>query len=196
MSEIQQADSSRVGRVEKGSFMGVKLKVTGWLAVGAVAGALTTMQLQATARRTVAQLPLEERQAARRGVGCQERLLEPFDEKKLISDAMAAWRRPRSALAVFDKKSFKDPLGDQRSLRCIGIGIGMETASSSHMPDQDRRLSRGLKSATSSPNRLPWSRAHGDQPQAHGGDPARVVRRFPQDEAPLPGDDRRERSSC
>ena len=42
--------------------MGAKLKVAGWLAVGAVAGALTTMQLQATARNGVAQLPLEELQ--------------------------------------------------------------------------------------------------------------------------------------
>ena len=30
--------------------MGVKLKVAGWLAVGAIAGALATMQLQASAR--------------------------------------------------------------------------------------------------------------------------------------------------
>ena len=41
--------------------MGAKLKVAGILAVGAVAGALTTMQLQAVARSTVA-LPLEELQ--------------------------------------------------------------------------------------------------------------------------------------
>ena len=38
------------GRELKGSFMGVKLKVAGWLALGAVAGALATMQLEATAR--------------------------------------------------------------------------------------------------------------------------------------------------
>ena len=42
--------------------MGSKLKVAGWLAAGAVAGALATMQLQAIARSSVSQLPLEELQ--------------------------------------------------------------------------------------------------------------------------------------
>ena len=49
-------------RQDKGSLMGAKLKVAGWLAVGAVTGALATMQLQATARAGTAQLPLEELQ--------------------------------------------------------------------------------------------------------------------------------------
>jgi hypothetical protein len=35
-----------------------KLKIAGWVAVGAVAGALTTVQLQAVARNTLAPLPL------------------------------------------------------------------------------------------------------------------------------------------
>ena len=38
--------------------MGSKAKVVGLLAVGALAGALTTMQLQANARNTLAPLPL------------------------------------------------------------------------------------------------------------------------------------------
>ena len=42
--------------------MGVKLKVSGWIALGAVAGALTTMQLTAIARSPAAALPLEELQ--------------------------------------------------------------------------------------------------------------------------------------
>jgi carboxyl-terminal processing protease len=42
--------------------MGSKLKVAGWLAIGAVAGALTTMQLQATARSAMSPLPLEDMQ--------------------------------------------------------------------------------------------------------------------------------------
>jgi len=42
--------------------MGAKLRVTGLLAVGALAGALTTMQLQANARNSLAPLPLEELQ--------------------------------------------------------------------------------------------------------------------------------------
>ena len=42
--------------------MGSKLKVSGWIALGVLAGALTTIQLQAIARGSVAQLPLEELQ--------------------------------------------------------------------------------------------------------------------------------------
>ena len=37
--------------------MGVKLKVAGWLVLGAVAGALTTLQLEATARNSMALTP-------------------------------------------------------------------------------------------------------------------------------------------
>ena len=42
--------------------MGQKLKIAGWVTVGALAGALTTVQLQATARGALAPLPLEELQ--------------------------------------------------------------------------------------------------------------------------------------
>ena len=40
--------------------MGSKLKFAGILALGAVAGALATMQLQAVARNSLSPLPLEE----------------------------------------------------------------------------------------------------------------------------------------
>ena len=43
--------------------MGQKLKITGWIAVGALAGALTTVSLQTVARSAMAPLPLEEAQA-------------------------------------------------------------------------------------------------------------------------------------
>ncbi|MCB2031476.1 MAG: peptidase S41, partial [Rhodoferax sp.] len=42
--------------------MGHKLKVAGWISVGVVAGALTTVSLQTVARGTLAPLPLEELQ--------------------------------------------------------------------------------------------------------------------------------------
>ena len=70
--------------------MGAKLKVAGWLAVGAVAGALTTMQLQATARNGVSQLPLEELQQMAAVFGMiKSDYVEPVDEKKLIGDAIS-----------------------------------------------------------------------------------------------------------
>ena len=42
--------------------MGHKLKITGWIALGVMAGSLTTVSLQTFARGTVAPLPLEELQ--------------------------------------------------------------------------------------------------------------------------------------
>ena len=42
--------------------MGQKLKIAGWISIGVVAGALTTVQLQAVARGGLAPLPLEELQ--------------------------------------------------------------------------------------------------------------------------------------
>ncbi|MEY4100062.1 MAG: hypothetical protein RL300_1233, partial [Pseudomonadota bacterium] len=42
--------------------MGHKLKVAGWISVGVVAGALTTVSLQTVARGALAPLPLEELQ--------------------------------------------------------------------------------------------------------------------------------------
>ena len=106
--------------------MGVKLKVAGWLAVGAVAGALTTMQLQATARASVAQLPLEELQQLAAVFGMvKSDYVEPVDEKKLISDAiggMVAGLDPHSQ--YFDKKSFKE-FREATTGRFVGIGIEM-----------------------------------------------------------------------
>ena len=90
--------------------MGGKLKVAGFIALGAVAGALTTMQLQAIARSTLAPLPLEELQQLAAVFGMvKSDYVEPVDEKKLITDAisgMVAGLDPHSQ--YFDKKSFKE----------------------------------------------------------------------------------------
>jgi carboxyl-terminal processing protease len=106
--------------------MGAKLKVTGWLAVGAVAGALATMQLQATARNGVSQLPLEELQQMAAVFGMiKTDYVEPVDEKKLISDAiggMVAGLDPHSQ--YFDKKSYKE-FREATTGRFVGIGIEM-----------------------------------------------------------------------
>jgi carboxyl-terminal processing protease len=113
-------------RQQKGSRMGAKLKVAGWLAVGAVAGALTTMQLQATARNGVSQLPLEELQQLAAVFGMVKTdYVEPVDEKKLIGDAisgMVAGLDPHSQ--YFDKKSWKE-FREATTGRFIGIGIEM-----------------------------------------------------------------------
>jgi carboxyl-terminal processing protease len=104
--------------------MGVKLKVTGWLALGAVAGALATMQLQAIARSTTAALPLEELQQLAAVFGMvKSEYVEPVDEKKLITDAiggMVAGLDPHSQ--YFDKKSFRE-FREGTSGRFVGVGI-------------------------------------------------------------------------
>jgi carboxyl-terminal processing protease len=106
--------------------MGAKLKVAGLIAVGAVAGALTTMQLTAVARSSLAPLPLEELQQLAAVFGMvKSEYVEPVDEKKLISDAiggMVAGLDPHSQ--YFDKKSFKE-FRESTGGKFVGIGIEM-----------------------------------------------------------------------
>ena len=109
--------------------MGGKLKVAGWLAAGAVAGALATMQLQAIARSSLAPLPLEELQQLAAVFGMvKSDYVEAVDEKKLITDAisgMVAGLDPHSQ--YFDKKTFKE-FREGTTGRFVGVGIeiGME----------------------------------------------------------------------
>ena len=104
--------------------MGQKLKIAGWVSIGVVAGALTTVQLQAVARGGLAPLPLEELQQLANVFGMVKTdYVEPVDEKKLISDAitgMVASLDPHSA--YFDKKSFKE-FREGTSGRFVGVGI-------------------------------------------------------------------------
>ncbi len=109
--------------------MGAKTKVAGWIALGAVAGALTTMQLPATGQNPSADLPLEELQQLAAVFGMVKTdYVEPVDEKKLITDAiggMVAGLDPHSQF--FDKKTFKE-FREGTSGRFVGVGIeiGME----------------------------------------------------------------------
>ena len=109
--------------------MGAKLKVAGLLAVGAMAGALTTIQFQAIARASYGPLPLEEMQQLAAVFGMVKNdYVEPVDEKKLITDAisgMVAGLDPHSQ--YFDKKSFKEfREGTTGKFVGVGIEIGME----------------------------------------------------------------------
>jgi carboxyl-terminal processing protease len=106
--------------------MGAKLKVAGLLAVGAMAGALTTMQLTAVARSSLAPLPLEELQQLAAVFGMvKSEYVEAVDEKKLISDAisgMVSGLDPHSQ--YFDKKSFRE-FRESTGGKFVGIGIEM-----------------------------------------------------------------------
>jgi carboxyl-terminal processing protease len=109
--------------------MSGKWKVAGLLAVGALAGALATMQLQAVARNSATGLPLEELQQLAAVFGMiKTDYVEPVDEKKLITDAisgMVSGLDPHSV--YFDKKSFKEfREGTTGKFVGVGIEIGME----------------------------------------------------------------------
>ncbi|HEX6706997.1 MAG TPA: S41 family peptidase [Albitalea sp.] len=109
--------------------MGAKLRVAGWIALGTVAGALATMQLQAIARSSVSALPLEELQQLAAVFGMvKSDYVEAVDEKKLITDAiggMVAGLDPHSQ--YFDKKTFKEfREGTTGKFVGVGIEIGME----------------------------------------------------------------------
>ena len=106
-----------------------KFKIAGWVALGALAGGLTTMQFGATARNTVTPLPLEEMQQLAAVFGMiKTDYVEPVDEKKLISDAiggMVAGLDPHSV--YFDKTTFKEfREGTTGKFVGVGIEIGME----------------------------------------------------------------------
>jgi carboxyl-terminal processing protease len=100
------------------------LKIAGWLSVGALAGALTTISLQTVARGNMAPLPLEElQQLAAVFSMVKSDYVEPVDEKKLITDAisgMVASLDPHSQ--YFDKKTFKE-FREGTTGRFVGVGI-------------------------------------------------------------------------
>jgi len=104
--------------------MGHKLKVAGWISVGIVAGALTTVSLQTVARGALAPLPLEELQQLAAVFGMvKSNYVEPVDEKKLITDAIAGMVAGLDPHSVYlDKKALKD-FNEGTTGKFVGVGI-------------------------------------------------------------------------
>ncbi len=104
--------------------MGQKLKIAGWVSVGVLAGALTTVSLQTVARGAMTPLPLEEIQQLSAVFGLiKTDYVETVDDKKLITDAisgMVSSLDPHSQ--YFDKKSFKE-FREGTTGRFVGVGI-------------------------------------------------------------------------
>jgi len=104
--------------------MGQNLKIAGWLTVGALTGALTTVSLQTVARANMTPLPLEElQQLAAVFSMVKSDYVEPVDEKKLINDAisgMVSSLDPHSQ--YFDKKSYKE-FREGTTGKFVGVGI-------------------------------------------------------------------------
>lgn len=101
--------------------MGQKMRVAGWVCIGAVVGAMATVSLQTVARGA---LPLEELQQLAAVFGLvKSDYVEPVDEKKLISDAisgMVAGLDPHSQ--YLDKKTFKE-FREGTTGKFVGVGI-------------------------------------------------------------------------
>jgi carboxyl-terminal processing protease len=104
--------------------MGQKLKITGWVMLGVVAGALTTVSLQTVARNALAPLPLEELQQLSTVFGLiKSDYVEAVDEKKLITDAISGMVSNLDPHSVyFDKKAFKE-FKEGTAGKFVGVGI-------------------------------------------------------------------------
>ena len=104
--------------------MGQKLKIAGWISIGVMAGALTTVSLQTAARSTLAPLPLEELQQLAAVFGMvKSNYVEPVDDKKLITDAiigMVSSLDPHSQ--YLDKKALKE-FNEGTTGKFVGVGI-------------------------------------------------------------------------
>jgi len=104
--------------------MGHKLNIVGLVCAGAVAGALASVSLQTVARGTLAPLPLEElQQLAAVFSMVKSNYVEPVDEKKLITDAIAGMVAGLDPHSVYmDKKALKD-FNEGTTGKFVGVGI-------------------------------------------------------------------------
>ena len=104
--------------------MGQKLKIAGWLSIGALTGALTTFSLQTVARANMAPLPLEElQQLAAVFSMVKSDYVESVDEKKLINDAIAGMVSNLDPHSQYiDKKSYKE-FREGTTGKFVGVGI-------------------------------------------------------------------------
>lgn len=104
--------------------MGQKLKIAGLLSAGALAGALASISLQTAARGALAPLPLEElQQLAAVFSMIKTNYVEPVDEKKLITDAIAGMVAGLDPHSVYlDPKALKD-FNEGTTGKFVGVGI-------------------------------------------------------------------------
>jgi len=104
--------------------MGQKLKIVGLLSAGALAGALASISLQTAARGALAPLPLEElQQLAAVFSMVKSNYVDPVDEKKLITDAIAGMVAGLDPHSVYmDAKTLKD-FNEGTTGKFVGVGI-------------------------------------------------------------------------
>ncbi len=107
-----------------------KLRNIGLIAIGAVAGVLISLNIQAIAERAVrTTLPIEELRAFTEVFGAiKTNYVEPVEDKKLITEAingMLTGLDPHSA--YLDQEAFRElQVGTQGQFGGLGIEVGME----------------------------------------------------------------------
>ncbi|MEY4564977.1 MAG: hypothetical protein RLZZ618_4254 [Pseudomonadota bacterium] len=107
--------------------MGSNLKVAGWIALGAVAGALTTMQLQATARNPATAMPLEEIQQWTQVFDLvKNSYVVPVDEKKLITDAISGMVSGLDPHSQYINKAQVREFAEGITGKFVGVGIEID----------------------------------------------------------------------
>jgi carboxyl-terminal processing protease len=107
--------------------MGAKLRVAGWVALGTVAGALATMQLQAIARSSTSQLPLEElQQLASVFSMVKNTYVDPVDEKKLINDAIGGMVNGLDPHSQYLEKQHFTEFKESTTGKFVGVGIEIQ----------------------------------------------------------------------
>jgi carboxyl-terminal processing protease len=107
-----------------------RLRTIGLIAIGAVAGVLISLNIQAIAERAVrTTLPIEELRAFTEVFGAiKTNYVEPVEDKKLITEAingMLTGLDPHSA--YLDQEAFRElQVGTQGQFGGLGIEVGME----------------------------------------------------------------------
>ena len=105
--------------------MGNKLKNLGLITLGLVAGVAATVQFSAMAQKTSSPLPIEQLRQLSDVFGLiKTDYVEPVDDEKLISEAIAGMVSSLDPHSVYlDKKAFKEL---QESTQGTFVGLGIE----------------------------------------------------------------------
>ena len=104
--------------------MGQKLKIAGWIGIGVVTGAMTTVSLQTVARNTLR--PAAGRDATTGGGVWhgQSDYVEPVDEKKLITEAISGMISSLDPIPSTSTRSHsKNSVKEGTSGKFVGVGI-------------------------------------------------------------------------
>lgn len=104
--------------------MGHKLKITGWLSLGALAGVMTTVSLQTVANGVLTPLPLEDLSRLTQVFSIvKNNYVDPVDEKKLLQSAVTGMVTSLDPHSDYLVGEALDQFKEGVSGRFVGVGI-------------------------------------------------------------------------